>query len=91
MHRLRQQLKVVHDELTHLMAEAKLDSLSRSKLASASNRLLDISQQLDSEIAKPNADPQARSSIIKKAMVFLAWWGNLLKGVITMWRDEDGS
>jgi hypothetical protein len=94
MQKLQQQLRWVHDELTHLMAEAKLDSLSRSKLAFASNRVLDIIQQIHAEATKQaqaQCDPHARHSIVKSAMAFLAWWGNLLKDIIMIQGDEDGS
>ena len=94
MKRLQQQLKVVHDELTHLMADAKLDALSRSKLASASNQLMKISQEIDAHAnkqAQSQRDPQERRSLTKKAIAFLASWGTTLKDIVMMRCEEDGS
>jgi 4'-phosphopantetheinyl transferase EntD len=91
MKRLQQQLKVVHDELTHLMAEAKMDSLSRSKLASASNQLLEISQQIEAEISAqsvPKANPKAKLAVVKRAMEFLAW---VAREFLMKRYDDDGS
>jgi hypothetical protein len=85
-------LQAVHDELTRLMAESRMDVPTRQKLAGLANQLADVSQQLaittagtaqESEVTEPNRPK--RRTLIRRAMDLLMqaatfvqkyWWNN---------------
>jgi hypothetical protein len=77
MSTLVKQLQAVHDELTRLMAEAKLDVPTRQKLAVAANQLADLGQQIvaadrtQNHQGPPASRPKKRSLTVR-AMDLLA-------------------
>jgi hypothetical protein len=97
MTKLLQQLQVVQDELTDLVAGSKLDKPTRLKLAAVNKTLAKITRQLADAEAKnalsqqnPEASRPKRRTLIARAMELLAQTAALVERVMRR-RYDDGS
>lgn len=95
MNAAQKRLQAIHDDTTRLMAEAKMASTTRKRIATIANKLSELIPQLEGIVdpaqpAQETLDKQTRCTLIKKAMLVLASIARFLACLYdTRWKDDD--
>ncbi len=94
MTRLQDELRAVHEILVSLQAQEGMKPMNRRKLAKAARLLMNISQQMEVEVAAA-AEPSPTENrgprylqLIGMANAALAW---IYSEILMKWWDNDGS